>query len=393
MGSFAAMVTDTAASSATQSFASFVAKYGRTYPQGTQEYEQRRALFEQRLEKVGLHNSKPDQRWSATVNHLTDWTDTELLQLRGLRVMKADDKSRRPVGMIGAHPKGQFLGQIKNAVLPEEKFWTHLKTANLETSQGACGSCWAIATATMLQANAEIQGNNRTFSAQDLVNCVPNSHHCGGTGGCDGSTVELAMNYVAAQGLATSEKTPYHGQDQTCTGVPTSLLSNVDDGHHSLEDMIAVGFHAVNTQSDLGAALGLKGWERLPENKYEPLMRAVAERGPVAVSVGASDWSMYSGGVFDACGKDAVIDHAVTLVGYGVDKDRKEKYWTIKNSWGLGWGEGGNIRLLREEGDVHCGTDSQPSVGTGCDGGPSSVKVCGMCGILYDNVVAHFNKM
>jgi len=386
------MGMDTEASSASQYFDTFIAKYGRRYQQGTQEYEQRRALFDQRLEKVGRHNSQPGQRWRATVNHLTDWTDAELLQLRGLRVMKADPKSQRPVGEVGAHRRGAFLGQTKNAVLPEEKFWTHLNTAKLDTSQGACGSCWAIASATMLQANAEIQGNNRTFSAQDLVDCVPNPHHCGGSGGCDGSTVELAMNYVAAQGLATEEQTPYLGQDQKCSKSPTSLLSDIDHGHQTLEDMIAVGFHAVNTQSDLGAALGLHGWERLAENKYEPLMRAVAETGPVAVSVAAGEWSMYSSGVFDGCGKDAVIDHAVTLLGYGVDKDSKEKYWTIKNSWGLNWGENGNIRLLREEGDVHCGTDNQPAVGTGCDGGPSSVKVCGMCGILYDNVVAHFKK-
>ena len=32
---------------------------------------------------------------------------------------------------------------------------------------------------------------------QELVDCVPNPHACGGTGGCSGATVELAMNFVA----------------------------------------------------------------------------------------------------------------------------------------------------------------------------------------------------
>ena len=31
-----------------------------------------------------------------------------------------------------------------------------------------------------------------------------------------------------------------------------------------------------------------------------------------------------------------------------------------------------------------CGTDTTPSDGTGCANGPSSVTVCGACGILYD---------
>lgn len=39
-----------------------------------------------------------------------------------------------------------------------------------------------------------------------------------------------------------------------------------------------------------------------------------------------------------------------------------------------------------------CGTDLEPSDGTGCSGGPSQVTVCGTCGILYDvsyPIIAH----
>lgn len=296
--------------------------------------------------------------------------------------------------MVGAHSSGQFLSQVKASVLPDEKSWAHLNGAKTDFDQAACGSCWAIATVTMLQANAEIQGLNRTFSAQELVSCTPNPKSCGGSGGCQGATVELAMNWVMEQGLADSGATPYMGVDSTCKKpAGTALLAGVDDGYGaSLDAMIAVGFHAAKSELSPGLSLGLKGWERLPQNEYEPLIRAVAETGPAAVSVSADGWNSYGAGLFDNCDKDAVIDHAVTLIGYGIDKERSQKYWLIKNSWGLTWGENGNIRLLREEGNVHCGTDHQPSVGTGCDGGPTSVPVCGMCGILYDSVVPHFIK-
>jgi len=246
----------------------------------------------------------------------------------------------------------------------------------------------------MLNAGAQINGYNRSFAAQELVDCVPNPHSCGGEGGCKGATVELGMNWVMDSGLDTDEGTPYAGTDMKCKKPTTALIStNGDDignGAH-LKQMVAVGFHGGATTSP-GLALGLKGWERLPENEYEPLMRAIAEKGPAAVSVSASGWNSYGAGLFDSCDKDATIDHAVTLIGYGMDKDRKEKYWTIKNSWGKTWGESGTIRLLREPGNVHCGTDHQPEVGTGCDGGPKEVHVCGMCGILYDAVVPHFVK-
>ena len=45
------------------------------------------------------------------------------------------------------------------------------------------------------------------------------------------------------------------------------------------------------------------------------------------------------------------IDHAVALVGYGVDAGTP--YWTIKNSWTAGWGEDGYYRL--EKGVNKCG--------------------------------------
>ena len=119
-------------------------------------------------------------------------------------------------------------------------------------------------------------------------------------------------------------------------------------------------------------------------------MRALVEKGPVAISVAATPWQSYTAGIFDGCEPDSVIDHAVVLVGYGNDDKVKEKYWTIQNSWG-DWGEDGRIRILRRDSDeTECGIDHQPEVGTGCDGGPKQVTVCGMCGILYDTIVPLF---
>jgi len=366
------------------SFTSFIAKHSRTYTLGTDEYKSRQALFEKRVAEVKRHNSQRNQPWTASVNQLTDRTEEELAQLRG---WKGFANSGRSVGKVNAHSHGSrarlFLGQSEQLVVPDNHTWEHLTAIKADVDQGACGSCWAIATMTMMNSADEIAGKKRKFSVQDLVNCVPNPHSCGGTGGCQGATVELAMNYIASKGLRTEGESPYSASDGQCGA---SLLESNEPLKYDadLEDMIAIGQHDT-VAGTAGKAMGLKFWTRLPENEYTPLLTHLAQHGPLAVSVSASGWSSYGDGIFDACSIDAVIDHAVVLFGYGADKGRGMKFWDIKNSWGKYWGRDGNIRLLRED-TVKCGVDRQPEVGTGCDGGPSEVQVCGMCGILYDVV-------
>ncbi len=131
----------------------------------------------------------------------------------------------------------------------------------------------------------------------------------------------------------------------------------------------------------------LKNYVVLPSNSYEPLLKAVANIGPIAISVEASHWSDYETGVFDGCNQtNPDIDHEVQLIGYGTDPQLGD-YWLVRNSWATIWGENGYIRVRRTSDEQNrCGLDITPSDGTGCKNGPPSVTVCGTCGILYDSV-------
>jgi len=247
-----------------------------------------------------------------------------------------------------------------------------LKTASKILDQHMCGSCWAATTAAVLEAHYELHhGEPRSFSVQEILSCTPNPHECGGQGGCQGATVELGMQWALKNGVADEDHVPYEAKDMDC---PRKSADPEE----------------INLVQNKGHSLGMVGWQTLmPKNKAEPVMKAVLEWGPVAISVHGDPWHEYGGGVFDGCEKDVVIDHAVTLYGFG--EDEQAKYWLIRNTWGSDWGENGYIRLLRhDDGETYCGTDTDNQQGVGCKDDPTTVEVCGMCGMLSDSVVPHF---
>jgi cathepsin L len=223
---------------------------------------------------------------------------------------------------------------------------------------------------------------------QELVSCAPNHHHCGGSGGCQGSTAELALEFVAQKGMVDESHMGYRSYDGRDT-VPCSLKGPTK------------GLFA-------DAVADVRGYVRLPSNNYTALMQAVAKIGPVIVNVAANPWRFYKSGVFTPSGKKSSdqtdINHVVVLMGYGTDEATGEDYWLVRNSWGARWGEEGYIRLKRVDfatlphPDSECGMDVRPADGIACSVDddarhhhhhitPPAVKVCGTSGILFDPVM------
>lgn len=361
------------------SFESFTEQHARSYEYGGEEFQMRRALFEQRLLDAKLQNFIPGRTWTAGVNKLWDWTDAERQTLLGWA-----GSSRPEVAGHGVRARS-FLQQ-RAEELPKEKIWSDLAMAQRVKNQASCGSCWAIATSNVLEAHAQIHtGKVRSFSAQQIVSCTPNPKRCGGDGGCKGATAELGMEWVLKNGCAEEADDPYQGVDENC-----SANTAVTDMAQALGG-VATSFLMDGPAARGGAAFGMTGWETLPKNKYEPLARALVEKGPVAVSVAADTWFDYESGIFNNCGKDAVINHAVTAIGFG--EEEGHKFWLIQNSWGADWGERGYIRLERHAADEYCGMNNDPQKGVACEGETEPVPVCGMCGVLFDSVVPHFQAL
>lgn len=363
------------------SFDAFIQMHERAYEKGSSEYHERAAVYEMNKAAAEAQNNQSSAMWKAGVNKLWDWTEAELKTLRGWDGSAKPDSKGSSSKAIRPHVN--FLQ--RDTEFPKEKIWSNLAMTKRVKNQGGCGSCWAVATASVLEGHVEIYtGQARTFSIQQIVSCTPNPKHCGGDGACKGATAELAMQWVLENGCAEEADVPYTGTDGLC---------NVDHSTKQMAQLLSLDSSmAPATTAATGAgAFGMTGWETLPKNEYMPLLRSLAESGPVAVSVSASPWAIYEQGIFNGCEKDAVIDHAVTAIGYG--EENGVKYWLIQNSWGDDWGEEGHIRLQRhDESGGYCGMNNKPELGVACKGETDPVPVCGMCGVLFDSVVPHFKS-
>lgn len=245
--------------------------------------------------------------------------------------------------------------------------------------QGSCGACWAISATGTVEANAarhrafeaytdtekrltakkldsdEIrkaaiaaarEAETKAFSKadlsiQELLDCDTRYDQ-----GCTGGNPLLAYYFIHRYGLTDSSQYPYKGKQKEC---------KVDQ-----------------VTSPIATA---EGWGVLTPNHEDNMELVLRYIGPIAVGVNGSerDFLAHEGGIFHSkkCGQNA--NHAMLIVGYGQETNKKTgkvtRYWIARNSWGTGWGEKGYVRMKRGSGKKGkrgvCGIARSPSVALG----------------------------
>lgn len=72
-----------------------------------------------------------------------------------------------------------------------------------------------------------LDNDNNTItelSVQQLVDCVKNKNFCGGSGGCNGSTYDVALKYIQLNGFTTNTSYPYTGLTENCTFMDDEIV-------------------------------------------------------------------------------------------------------------------------------------------------------------------------
>jgi C1A family cysteine protease len=204
-------------------------------------------------------------------------------------------------------------------ILPVAVDWVRDGAVTAVKDQGQCGSCWAFSATGALEGAYSIKyGVLTAFSEQQLVDC-DNLRNGGADHGCNGGLMDSAFEWIAKNGgICTEDEYPYVGKG----------FEKCDTWCANIEGTAIVDFMDIEPADD------------------ESMMSALTMQ-PIAVAIEADqrEFQLYKSGIFmGECGVN--LDHGVLLVGYGTD-DEGNDYYSVKNSWGESWGEGGYIRLGR----------------------------------------------
>jgi len=249
------------------------------------------------------------------VNEFADMHDDEITMSRGRKYRQGY------MGYNGGLPFNPAEFSLKE--IPDEIDWRLRGAVTQVKDQAVCGSCWSFGTTGAVEAAYFMKtGNLVRLSQQELIDCSWGE----GNNGCDGGEDFRAYQFIMKNGLASEQSYgPYLGVDGKC--------------HKSVD-----------------ATVHMKGFVNVTSGDQKALKMAIAEKGPVSVSIDAAHKSLsfYSNGVYyePECGSGlANLDHSVLAVGYGTLNG--EAYWLIKNSWSTYWGNDGYVLMSQK--NNNCG--------------------------------------
>lgn len=251
-------------------------------------------------------------------------------------------------------------------------FWSNCSTAHQTSNQAGCGSCWAMASTSVMSDRVCIASAGRLqpqISAQDLIECCP---HCGG---CDGTLWALfPFVHWRETGIVTGGA---YGSFEGCKpyehipncGNPCALdIYTKHPNPHNCWQVCRNPLYRTSYQDDIIKAKSV--YWIIPNSinsvffsrlmtRIDALMEAnnlnytamlkleLLINGPlVACFTIYDEFLHYKSGIYQfrtSALTNELYGHCVKLVGWG--EENNTPYWIYLNSWGRDWGENGFFRV------------------------------------------------
>jgi C1A family cysteine protease len=282
----------------------------------TKDFFAKYNTFKNNLDTILVHNANPSKTFTMGVTKFADLTAAEFQAQQTLK----------PIA--GALHERAARATKLNYKIPASVDWRTVgETVGPVQDQGQCGSCWAFATSAAAEsALVQAGGKFTKFSEQQLVDCAGAE----GNHGCNGGLMTLGYQYYAKSGIYETEHYgPYTARDGTCK--------------------------ATASEADIPASR-FKDFTVVPQGAEALTAASAAHVVAVALDASSSAFQFYTSGVVTASSCTKNLNHAVLLVGYGTDSSSNLDYYTIRNSWGTGWGDQGYVKIQR--GANACGVEN-----------------------------------
>lgn len=288
----------------------FKLRLGKGLYNKNQESESKQRFLEAKRRIEG-HNAQFNEgkvKYSMTLNEYSVLSPNQFLKFR---------TGKRPVKTPG---KKYVRGGLKGPVPRTIDYEAQGLTTSVK-NQGGCGSCFSFSTAAQIEGlMIKHQGVHKNLSSQQILDCSSVSPY--ENDGCDGGDEGLVFQYlIKNKGLQDWESYPYEDSTEECRYQRSK------------------------------SCVSIKSYKRFADVSVADLKEMLHTQGaPICVGMFAhqSTLGYYNKGVYDypACPSTTeYLNHAVLLVGYGVDDG--VPYWKIKNSWGSRWGLNGYFKIAQ----------------------------------------------
>lgn len=235
--------------------------------------------------------------------------------------------------------------------LPKSWNWGNISNVNYLTKNlnqhipQYCGSCWAHGAVSALGDRIKIA---RKSNGPDINLAVQYLLNCGNAGTCNGGDHLAAYKYIYETGIPfdtclTYEACSSDSDEQACKN--RNFECSNENICRTCNTFTSNGgkCNAITKYPDVSiSSFGMV-------SGVSDIMNEIYKNGPVACGINANKILEYSGGIMDVPHDLKIIDHIISIVGWGYDKDLDKQYWIIRNSWGEYWGERGFMRLVAGE--------------------------------------------
>ena len=280
-------------------------------PEDEQDWQNHFNTFNRNLSKIREMDAEIKSEGGKLEVGVTMFTDMENAEFQKMVLQKS------PPRRLSAVQTLPVTSLIATQSLPTSLDWRQKGVVGPVKNQWLCGSCYIFSAVGTIESNYAISHNSSriSLSEQQVLDC-------NGLSGCDGGWPARVFEYAEKNGLCPHDDYHYWDFKRKCK---------------------------TDTVSHCEPKVFVSDYRQLPYKDDQALLEAL-QNHTVSISMDASSlhFQFYIGGIFESkhCPKQPKLNHALELVGYGVDS-HGHKYWEVKNSWGLLWGFGGYIKVDR----------------------------------------------